>query len=183
MPAPVQTPRARWIEAGLAALMAGGVDRVRVELVASSLGVTKGGFYGHFAHRDEFLEALLDEWETTLVDQAIESADHGGGDGRTRLKRLFATADRMDQAESLELAIRDWARRDADVAARVARVDDRRMAYLRPLFADFCDDPADVEGRCLLVLTLFVGTSLVGARHGRRSRATATAAALRHLLR
>ena len=53
----------------------------------------------------------------------------------------------------------------------------------RPLFAEFCDDPADVEGRCLLVLTLFVGESLVTATHGRRTRPAVAAAAVRHLLR
>ena len=57
------------------------------------------------------------------------------------------------------------------------------MAYLRPLFTEFADDPDDVEGRCLLVLTLFVGESLVAATHRQRTRSTAAAAAVRHLLR
>src|SRR5439155_9983313 len=41
----------QWIEAGLAELAEGGIDRVRVEVVAERLGVTKGGFYRRFKDR------------------------------------------------------------------------------------------------------------------------------------
>lgn len=183
MPAPVRTSRQSWTEEGLRALAAGGSDAVRVEPLASALGVTKGGFYWHFRDRQALLDAMLDTWEETLVDQAIETADRNGGDGRTRLRRLFAVVDNRADILELELSVRDWARRDPTVAERVTRVDNRRLAYLRPLFAEFCNDPADVEGRCLLVLTLLVGESLVTATHGRRTRPAVTAAALRHLLR
>jgi AcrR family transcriptional regulator len=183
MPAATRTPRGRWIEEGLRALAAGGTDVVRVESLAQTLGVTKGGFYWHFRDRQALLEAMLDAWEETLVDRAIQTADLGGGSGRTRLRRLFAAAGGSDDLLDLELSVRDWARRDRAVAERVTRVDNRRLAYLRPLFAEFCDDEADVEGRCLLVLTLFVGESLVTATHGRRTRPSVAAAALRHLLR
>jgi AcrR family transcriptional regulator len=183
MPARTRTPRESWVAEGLRALASGGPDVVRVELLAKALGVTKGGFYWHFANRQALLEAMLDTWEDTLVDQAIANADRGGGSGRTRLRRLFAAAGAGDGILDLELSVRDWARRDAAVAERVTRVDNRRLAYLRPLFSEFCDDATDVEGRCLLVLTLFVGEAFVAATHGRRSRSSVTAAAVRHLLR
>ncbi len=183
MPAVARTPRESWVQEGLRFLAAGGPDAVRVEHLATALGVTKGGFYWHFRDRSALLEALLDTWEQELVDEPIATSDRDGGDGRTRLRRLFAVAGARKGILDLELAVRDWARRDPHVAERVTRVDNRRMAYLRPLFAEFCDDAADVEGRCLLVLTLFVGTSYVSATHGRRTRPTVTAAALRHLLR
>lgn len=182
MSAPIRTPRESWVQAGLRALSAGGPDAVRVEVVAKSLGVTKGGFYWHFRDRPALLDAMLDSWEEAVVDAAIAIADRGGGSGRTRLKRLFAAAG-AEGILDLELSVRDWARRDRGVAERVTRVDNRRLGYLRPLFAEFCDDDADVEGRCLLVLTLFVGTSYVTATHGPRTRLMVTAAALRHLLR
>jgi AcrR family transcriptional regulator len=183
VPAAARTPRESWLREGLRFLADGGPDAVRVEPLAQALGVTKGGFYWHFRNRAELLDGLLDLWEQQLVDEAIETSDRGGGDGRTRLRRLFAAAGDREGILDLELAVRDWARRDPAVAERVARVDDRRMAYLRPLFAEFCDGPADVEARSFLVLTLFIGESYVAATHGRRTRAAVTAAALRHLLR
>ena len=92
MPAAVRTPRETWVREGLRFLAEGGPDAVRVEPLAAALGVTKGGFYWHFRNRAELLDALLDLWEQQLVDEAIEASDHGGGDGRTRLRRLFAEA-------------------------------------------------------------------------------------------
>jgi AcrR family transcriptional regulator len=185
MPAPVRVPRERWTDAGLRALAAHGSTAVRVETLAATLGVTKGSFYWHFRNREELLGAILDAWEEALVDRAIASADAGGGDGRTRLRRLFRAAEQLDDLLELELSVRDWARRDPAVAERVTRVDRRRLDYLRPLFAEFCDDAADVEGRCLLVLTLLVGDALLSATGSgrRRGRRSASAAALRHVLR
>ncbi len=179
----MRVPREDWIEAGLRSLAGGGLNAVRVESLAKALGVTKGSFYWHFRDRSELLEAILDQWEDTLVDRAISTADRGGGDGRTRLRRLFRAANELDDILALELSVRDWARRDAAVAERVTRVDGRRLDYLRPLFAEFCVDAADVEGRCLLVLTLLVGDSLINATSGHRTRRSVSAAALRHLLR
>ena len=51
MAAPTRTPRRTWVEQGLRALAAGGPDAVRIEPLAQALGVTRGGFYWHFADR------------------------------------------------------------------------------------------------------------------------------------
>jgi hypothetical protein len=50
----------------------------------------------------------------------------------------------------IDLAIRDWARRDPAVAKRLRRVDNRRMDYLRSQLASVTSDPDDLEARCLL---------------------------------
>ncbi len=143
--APVRTPRARWIEKGLRALAAGGPDAVRIEPLAQALGVTKGGFYWHFANRKALLEEMLDTWERTSIDEVIERVEAEGGDARTGLRRLFTLAASSDELLTTDLAIRDWSRRDAQVADRLRRVDNRRMDYLRSLFRGFCADEDDVR--------------------------------------
>ena len=70
MAAITRTPRSRWIEEGLRALAAGGPDAVRVEALARALGVTKGGFYGHFADRNALLGEMLDAWERMSTEEA-----------------------------------------------------------------------------------------------------------------
>ena len=82
----------------------------------------------------------------------------------------------------VDLAIRDWARRDKAVAQRLRRVDNRRMDYLRLLFGDFCADEDDVEARCLLVGSLWIGSHFMAADHGARSRTEVLELALRRLL-
>lgn len=180
--AKVTTPRERWVEAGLSALTVGGPEAVRIESLATSLGVTKGGFYWHFADRRALLDEMLDVWERTMVDEVITQVEASGGDGRTRLLDLFRLGEAASEVLPLELAIRDWARRDAKVLARLARVDNRRMDYMRSLFSDFVDDPADVEARCLLTLCVWVGQPLVATNHGRRSRREVVDAALSFVL-
>ncbi len=168
---PTRTPRAKWIEEGLRALAAGGPDAVRVEALARALGVTKGGFYNHFDDRPALLEEMLDAWERLVIDRVIDRVEAGGGDAREKLRRLFGLgSSRAGELMRIELAIREWARRDQAVARRLKRIDNRRIAYLRSLFAEFCPDEDEVELRALTVLALFVGVPSVTADHGRRRR-------------
>jgi AcrR family transcriptional regulator len=179
MAAPTRTPRRTWVEQGLRALAAGGPDAVRIEPLAQALGVTRGGFYWHFADRRALLEEMLDTWERATTEQVIERLEREGGDPGARLRRLFALT--TPTVVMTDLAIRDWARRDQSVAERLRRVDNRRMEGLRALFGTFCSDPDDVEARCMLYFSLLIGNPLIAADHGVRSRAGVLDLALRHL--
>ncbi len=166
----VRTPRSSWVEQGLRALAAGGPDAVRVESLAKSLGVTKGGFYWHFADRAALLDEMLDTWERRSLDEVIKRVEHSGGDARSQLRRLFDLATSARDLAGIDLAVRDWARRDDTVTARLQRVDNGRMQYMRSLFGAFCDDGDEVEARCTIAMTLFIGSSFLAVDHGPRSR-------------
>src|SRR5215208_1852719 len=150
MSAPTRTPRTSWVEAGLRALAAGGPDAVRIELLAQALGVTRGGFYWHFDDRRALLEEMLDAWERISVDEVIERVESEGGDTTAKLRRLSALAASHEERLTIDLAVRDWARRDQTVADRLRRVDNRRMDYMRSLFGAFCPDEDDAEARCMV---------------------------------
>ena len=166
--AAVRTPRDKWIEAALRALAVGGPEAVRIEALATSLGVTKGGFYWHFADRDALLGEVLDSWEQTGVEEVIARVDGLAADERDKVRHLFRLAPQANFA--VELALRDWSRRDRDVARRLRRVDERRMTWLRSLFAEFSDDDDDADARCMLAYSLLIGSWFVTARHRGRSR-------------
>jgi AcrR family transcriptional regulator len=184
MAPPTRTPRNRWIEEGLRALAAGGPDAVRIEPLAQALGVSKGGFYWHFKDRQALLEEMLDAWERTWVDEVIKAVEAEDEDARSRLRRLFALAAASGgELLKIELAIRNWARREETVAERLRQVDNRRMDYMRSLFGAICEDDDDVEARCLLVFSLFVGSHFVSVDHGERSRAEVLELALEWLTR
>jgi AcrR family transcriptional regulator len=176
-----RTPRSGWIDDGLRALAAGGPDAVRIESLARALGVSKGGFYWHFDDRRALLEELLDTWERVSIDEVVERVESGGGDARARLRRLFALASSSEGLLAIDLAVRDWSRRDPAVAERLRRADNRRMAYMRSLFAAFCPDEDDVEVRCMLAFSLWIGNHFVAADHGQRSRADVLRLASRRL--
>ena len=176
-----RTPRRSWIDEGLRALAAGGPDAVRIEPLAKALSVTKGGFYWHFDDRRALLEEMLDTWERVGVDEVIERIDAEGGDARAKLRRLSAIAGSSDEGLRIDLAVRDWSRRDKGVAKRLRRVDNRRMDYLRSLFAAFCPDEDDVEVRCMVFYSLWIGSHFIAADHDPRSRADVVKLALRRL--
>jgi AcrR family transcriptional regulator len=176
-----RTPRSAWIDAGLSALAAGGPDAVRIEALARELGVSKGGFYWYFTDRRALLKEMLDAWERKFIDEVIEYVEAEGGDGRKKLRSLYALAAAAGDRLRIDLAVRDWARRDKTVARRLRRVDNRRMEYMRGLFGEFCHDEDDVEARCLLVMSVFVGSPFVAADHPGRTRAEAVALALEKL--
>jgi AcrR family transcriptional regulator len=170
MVAATRTPRDRWVEEGLQALATGGPDAVRVEALAKRLGVTKGGFYGFFADRDALLAAMLDAWERESTDEVIDRVEREGGDPRTRIRRAGALTFSSDRLLPIDLAVRDWARRDEAVAERLRRVDNRRMALLREAIGAFCSDADEVEARSLLAFCVAIGEHFLAADHGDRTR-------------
>jgi AcrR family transcriptional regulator len=181
MAAITRTPRSEWIEAGLRALGAGGPDAVRVEVLAQALGVTKGGFYGHFTDRNALLQEMLDTWERKATDEVLERVERRGGDVRSRLRRAGALTFSAELLP-IDLAIRDWARRDQAVAERLRRVDNRRMDYLRLLFGAICDDQDEIEARSMLAFSMVIGHHFMAADHGTLSHADAVELAARWLL-
>jgi AcrR family transcriptional regulator len=165
------TPRDRWIDEGLRTLAAGGPDAVRVEVLAKRLGVTKGGFYGFFADRDALLTAMLETWERESIDEVIDRIEREGGDTRAKIERAGVLTFSSDRLLPIDLAVRDWARRDEAVAERLRRVDNRRMALLREMIGTFCADADEVEARSTAAFCVAIGEHFLAADHGDSTRA------------
>lgn len=167
----LRTPRGEWVEAGLRALATGGVDAVRVEALAKSLGVTKGGFYGYFAGRGALLTELLDAWERECIDDVLDRVEQEGGDAVAKARLAGQLTFSPDRLLPIDLAVRDWARRDPIVAERLRSVDNRRMQLLRDAISTFCPDPDEVEARSMLAFCMAIGSHFIAADHGGRSSA------------
>jgi AcrR family transcriptional regulator len=182
MGATTRTPRERWIEEGLRVLGTGGPDAVRIETLAKNLGVTKGGFYGFFADRNALLEEMLDSWERESIDEVIDRVHREGGDPKTKIQRAGVLTFSDERLRPIDLAVRDWARRDPAVAARLTRVDNRRMELLREMIGTFCSDPDEVEARSLMAFCVAIGEHFLAAEHGTRTRAEVIARAADLLL-
>jgi AcrR family transcriptional regulator len=181
MAAPVRTPRSSWIDAGLRALAAGGPDAVRIEPLAQALGVTRGGFYWHFDDRRALLEEMLDTWERRSTDEVLERVESDGGDPRAKVRRA-GTLTFSRQLLPIDLAVRDWSRRDKAVAKRLRRVDNRRIEYLRALIGSFVSDPVEVEARSMLAFSLVIGDHFIAADHGGLSRGEVLELAIERVL-
>lgn len=148
-----------WTAAALDALADGGIGAVAVEPLAARLGTTKGSFYWHFSNRDALLDATLAWWEQTETEQVIAIVE-AEPDVATRLRILLTVAlgGHADRpvGNAVELALQATASHPL-VAPVLARVTQRRLAYLTELFAQLGFDPEDAHTRGLLAYTAYLG--------------------------
>jgi AcrR family transcriptional regulator len=122
-PARASLTRDDWLAVARAALLAEGQGGVRVEALARALTATKGSFYWHFRDLADLSRALVAEMEARLaaLDAAAASIPP-----RKRVMALTLDPDASGEGA----ALRDWALRDAEAKAAVARLDGARLALL-----------------------------------------------------
>ena len=164
----------RWIEAGLAELAEGGIDRVRVEVVAERLGVTKGGFYRRFKSRRALLDAILETWSHGRIVAINRQTALVDASPRERLKFLVKLySERVNaQGMAIELAIRQWARSDDAAAIAVARVDAQRLKNVEELYKKMGLTPEHAKARAVLFYAFIFGQSLLVLDQAPRRRAS-----------
>jgi len=161
--------RSDWLRAGLRRLARHGIEGVRVEPLARDLRVTKGSFYWHFANRGDLLAAMVQEWSETATEAVIQQAEAAGAEPHARLERLTTIASEGFHPQ-LELAMRDWGRRDRSVGRVVEEIDGRRMDYVRQLLRESGFEPIEIEARAFLLYSALLGYALLPHDHGRFSR-------------
>ncbi|MFZ0786473.1 MAG: helix-turn-helix domain-containing protein [Candidatus Acidiferrales bacterium] len=143
-----------WIRAALAKLSEASVDAVRVEVLARDLHVSKGSFYWHFRDRQDLLNQTLAYWEQRELDALV--IDETAASAATRWARIVqATAD--PSRIQLEASVRSWARRDEQVARRVAALERRRAAVISNVLQDVGFDRRSAEAWSEVVLLLCLG--------------------------
>lgn len=156
------TAKADWLDEALRVVAEHGAPALTLDLICERMGLSKGAFYHHFGSMPKFRTAVLDRFEeqrTTAIITVVEreSAD---APARDRLRRLLdeALKARGDGEADLETAVRAWSKQDPEAAVVQARVDARRIAYLRELCAGLGHaDP----GR----LATMIYVTLIGAAH------------------
>jgi len=150
-----------WITAAFDVLADRGIDAVRVEPLAKSLGVTKGSFYWHFADRRALLDAMLDTWMQGRVAAIRQQASYRGAP-EAALRELADLYMRNANARGLaiELAIRALARTDDNAAKAVRNVDRERLQHVGDLFAGL-GWARQAQARAVLFYSYLFGQSLL----------------------
>lgn len=163
-----------WLRAALTELVRGGIEAVRVEVLARRLNVTKGSFYWHFDGRADLLDALLDWYESAGTTDIITRVDAAAADPAHRLRALadvvFAPHDDVDLAEP---AMRAWASVDPRAAETLERVDRRRVRYVTDLLVATGMAKAPARRRADLFYRLLIGEFVWRSHGGEPLSATA----------
>jgi len=144
-----------WIRAALARLSKDGVDAVRVEVLSRDLGVSKGSFYWHFRDRQDLLEKTLSRWEQHELASLDFDQDAAGGVAARWARIVQATAD--PGRIQLEASVRSWARREEQVARRVAAVELKKATLIANIFQDIGFTRAAAEAWSEVALLLCLG--------------------------
>jgi hypothetical protein len=113
---------------------------------------------------------MLDTWERECIDEVLDRIQHESDDPLDQVRLAGQLTFSSDRLLPIDLAIRDWARRDPAVADRLRRVDNRRMQLLRDAIGTFCTDADEVEARGLLAFCMAIGSHLIAADHPGRTR-------------
>ena len=156
--------RSDWLQAGLTAVANDGPDGLRIDRLCRRLGVSKGSFHHHFAGASDFKRALLDGYETLVVEALTDAiAQTAAITPQQSLAGLTAaiTSTQTFYRPELEVAIRAWAFSDSQVRAVQERVDRRRLESLEGIWSRILDDPAAVHTAALLPYLVGIGASLV----------------------
>ena len=172
MDKPVNTlTRENWIDFALQRLTEEGIDKVTITGLARELSVTKGSFYWHFKDRDDLLQVMLTRWEETGSKLVFGEVERVGGDAVRRLKHLSDIVIRRygDQL-NLELALRDWGRKDLKIANILRQEDEKRIDYISGLFVEIYGDVKIAEAKAWLLFSLFVGEIIIAAPMKEQSR-------------
>ncbi len=154
--------RQDWIDVAVASLNDERIDQLRVLHLAGRLGVSRSSFYWYFESPDELRSELLTLWEhntTSIVERSQRAT-------QTVVEAVLGVfecwADRRLYSSALDLAVRDWGRRDEKIAARVADADHVRLDALTEMFARHGFAPPEALVRARLLYHSQVGYYALG---------------------
>jgi AcrR family transcriptional regulator len=174
---PPRFDKEAWLQAAIDVLANEGQAKLRVENLASKLGVTKGSFYHHFKNRKDFVLAILDYWLVVFTEKV--NAEVGDSDipARERLLLLMKLIDR-DGLDRYDAAFRSWAAQDPIVTKFVKKVDLVRFEFVRSLFAEMGCEGDDLNERTRIWLVFHCAQRTVMLPGG--SKSTQEVIAYRH---
>ncbi len=143
--------RQDWIDAALDLLIAAGIDAVRIDRLANTLGVTRGSFYHHFSGRSDLLHDLLDYWAQRWTYDVRDQIANLGLDASTSLLALMR-AIRSNKAANFDAPFRAWALHDPMAREVVSKVDQARLDFIQSQFEAIGFQGLEAENRARLFL-------------------------------
>ncbi len=143
--------RDQWLASALAMFARTGADGLRVEQLARSLGVAKSGFYFHFKDREDLLQQLVDYWEAEYTAPVLTNPMllMASPEERLRMIAIFVFEQNLAEYES---AMQVWSKQDAEVAKKVRKVINARLAFVSKAFAELGFEGDELAARARLFL-------------------------------
>lgn len=147
-----------YFETALDILGGGDLDHLTLDSIVKRLGVTKGSFYHHFTSRADFVDQLVDHWQSAHgmdIVRAARSIDDP-------VERLGAFRDlSLLLPHAAERTLRSAGSSDERFAKAVAHVDNERRSVVRDTLAQLGLTPAMADELAYLSLATLIGLQQV----------------------
>lgn len=134
----ISTTREDWIRTALQILIEEGAGEVKILTLAQRMGCSRSNFYWFFKDREALLADLLAHWQGRNTAAIVERASRPAvclSQGVLNIFDCWADPQLFDAR--LDFAIREWARRSAQVEAEVRRADALRLEAITALYTRF----------------------------------------------
>ncbi len=147
----IKVTRQEWIDAAVLALKTVAIDQLKILSLAADLSVSRSSFYWYFSGMDELQEELLRMWAQS-TQAIVERTERPATDITMACLGVYECwADRAIYNELLDFAVRDWSRRNPQIAERVYLADIERLAAMSLMFGRYDFDEADSMVRARLL--------------------------------
>lgn len=155
----IRLTRNDWLSGALKLCETGGIDGLKIERLATALGVTSGSFYWHFKNRQELLAELLGYWEREMTDSAIAAAREFPGSAKERILTLMEAVMTSNLAR-YDLPIWHWAQSNPQANRVFRRVLKKRFSFATWMFSEagFSAPQAAARGRMMVVYMMGAST-------------------------
>lgn len=153
----IKVTRADWLAAARDILIRKGVAHVKIAPFARRMEVSRSSFYWYFKDRADLLDALLQQWEAQNTAQIIAHCRKPASEITEAVCNFFACfVDETRFDRGLDFAVREWARSDSALRARVDAADAARIAAVTGMFTahDYPAEEADARARILYFMQL-----------------------------
>jgi AcrR family transcriptional regulator len=162
-----QLTRDNWLDAAAGEVAAGGFGNLRVLTLSKKLNVTRGSFYWHFKDHEDLVTSFLNRWRDRRLHELLywKPDVNSTGDVQDELKSilelLLTDASRNIRRLQVELAVRDFARRNDYAADLVTEVDAARIDQNCLLLQRISSDPRRVRDLSTLLYVATIGSQVV----------------------
>jgi AcrR family transcriptional regulator len=147
-----RTTREEWLDLAIKALIRDGIDRVKVQLIAKQLGVSRSSFYFFFKNTHDLHAQMLDLWLRKNTGPIIERAMRPSETITQSILNVFECwVDSSLFDSQLDIAVRFWAKRSKTVNDVVMQADDQRVGALAKMFTRhaYAEEEAFTRARVL----------------------------------
>jgi AcrR family transcriptional regulator len=157
--------RQDWLNAARDTLVSAGVGEVKILSLSGRLDVARSSFYWYFQSRADLLKALLEEWEVRNTRCILDKCDlpaRGIAQAVCHFFDCFIDPDLFDQG--LDFAVREWARRDVQVRAKIDAADAARLGAVTAMFERHGFNPAEADARARILYFMQLGYHALDVR-------------------